>query len=110
MGHCRRSGRSISNRKRRPGSRRKDYLAGTAFGSTTTTFFFSAAPPTKKKIRFIECPLTEKFETPYQERALSNRKLSQRMKRLIVAIFLCIMFSAIVNAAQRKIAYDRDGK
>ncbi len=36
-------------------------LVGTAFGSTTTTFFFSAAPPAKRKIRFIECPPTEKI-------------------------------------------------
>src|SRR5262245_65118220 len=32
------------------------------------------------------------------------------MKQLIVAIFLCVAFSAVVNAAQRKIAYDRRGK
>ena len=32
------------------------------------------------------------------------------MKRFIVAIFLCVAFSALVNAAQRKIAYDRRGK
>src|SRR6266550_4709609 len=29
------------------------------------------------------------------------------MKQLIVAIFLCIAFSALVNAAERKIAYER---
>ena len=32
------------------------------------------------------------------------------MKQFIVAIFLCVAFSALVNAAQRKIAYDRGGK
>jgi TolB protein len=32
------------------------------------------------------------------------------MKQLIVAIFLCVGFSALVNAAERKIAYDRCGK
>ena len=32
------------------------------------------------------------------------------MKQIIAAIFVCVAFSAIVNAAQRKIAYDRDGK
>jgi TolB protein len=32
------------------------------------------------------------------------------MKQFIVAIFLCVAFSAFVNAAQRKIAYDRGGK
>ena len=29
------------------------------------------------------------------------------MKQLIVAIFLCLAFSALVNAAERKIAYER---
>jgi hypothetical protein len=65
----------------------KNYLAGTAFGSTTTTFFFSAATPAKRKIRFIECPQTEKSETPDQERALSKRERSGCMKQFIVAIF-----------------------
>jgi hypothetical protein len=32
------------------------------------------------------------------------------MKQFIVAIFLCVAFSAVVNAAQRKIAYERDEK
>ena len=32
------------------------------------------------------------------------------MKQIIVAIFICVAFSAFVNAAQRKIAYDRGGK
>jgi len=32
------------------------------------------------------------------------------MKQFIVAVFLCFAFSALVNAAQRKIAYDRGGK
>jgi len=32
------------------------------------------------------------------------------MKQFIVAIFACVAFIAVVNAAQRKIAYDRDGK
>ncbi len=32
------------------------------------------------------------------------------MKQIIVAIFVCVAFSALVNAAQRKIAYDRVGK
>ena len=32
------------------------------------------------------------------------------MKRFIVAIFFCVAFSALVNAAERKIAYDRSGK
>jgi TolB protein len=32
-----------------------------AFGSTTAAFFFSAAPQVKRKIRFIECPSTEKI-------------------------------------------------
>ena len=32
------------------------------------------------------------------------------MKRFIVTIFLCVAFSALVNAAQRKIAYERDEK
>ena len=32
------------------------------------------------------------------------------MKQFIVAIFLCVAFSALVNAAERKIAYDRGGK
>ena len=32
------------------------------------------------------------------------------MKQFIVAIFLCFAFSALVNAEQRKIAYDRGGK
>ena len=58
-GPCRRFGRSMCNRKRRPGSRRRNYLAGTAFGSTTTTiFFFSAKRPEKRRTRFIECPPT----------------------------------------------------
>ena len=29
------------------------------------------------------------------------------MKQFIVAIFVCVAFSALVNAAQRKIAYER---
>src|SRR5205814_10181912 len=41
---------------------------------TKTTFFFSVAPPVKRKIRFIECPSTEKSKTPDQERALSKRE------------------------------------
>jgi len=32
------------------------------------------------------------------------------MKQIIVAIFLCVAFTALVNAAQRKIAYSRGGK
>ena len=32
------------------------------------------------------------------------------MKQFIVTIFLSIPFSAILNAAERKIAYDRGGK
>ena len=32
------------------------------------------------------------------------------MKQFIVAIFLCVAFSAVVNAAQRKIAYERGEK
>jgi len=32
------------------------------------------------------------------------------MKQFIVAIFLCVAFTALLNAAQRKIAYDRRGK
>ena len=32
------------------------------------------------------------------------------MKQFIVAIFVCVAFSAFVNAAERKIAYDRGGK
>jgi hypothetical protein len=32
------------------------------------------------------------------------------MKQFIVTIFLSVAFSAILNAAQRKIAYDRGGK
>ena len=32
------------------------------------------------------------------------------MKQLIVAIFLCLAFSALLQAGQRKIAYDRSGK
>ena len=32
------------------------------------------------------------------------------MKHFIVTIFLSVAFSALVNAAQRKIAYDRSGK
>jgi hypothetical protein len=32
------------------------------------------------------------------------------MKQFIAAIFLCVAFSALVNAAERKIAYDRGGK
>src|SRR5258708_25688297 len=32
------------------------------------------------------------------------------MKQLIVAIFLCLAFSALVNAAERKIAYERAEK
>jgi hypothetical protein len=32
------------------------------------------------------------------------------MKQFIVAIFLCVAFSALVNAAERKIAYDRGGE
>ena len=32
------------------------------------------------------------------------------MKQFIVAIFLCVAFSTLVNAAERKIAYDRGGK
>ena len=31
------------------------------------------------------------------------------MKQIIVAIFVCVAFSALVNA-ERKIAYDRNGK
>jgi hypothetical protein len=31
------------------------------------------------------------------------------MKQFIVAIFLCVACSALANAAQRKIAYERDG-
>src|SRR4029077_4422974 len=49
----------------------------------------------------------EKSETPDQERALSERERSECMKQFIVAIFLCVAFSAVVNAAQRKIAYER---
>ena len=32
------------------------------------------------------------------------------MKQFIVAICVCVAFSALVNAAQRKITYDRGGK
>ena len=32
------------------------------------------------------------------------------MKQFIVAIFLCVAFSALVDAAERKMAYDRGGK
>jgi TolB protein len=32
------------------------------------------------------------------------------MKQFIVAIFLCVAFTALLDAAQRKIAYDRGGK
>jgi len=32
------------------------------------------------------------------------------MKQFIVTIFLSVAFSAILNAAERKIAYDRGGK
>ena len=32
------------------------------------------------------------------------------MKQFVVAIFLCVAFTALLNAAQRKIAYDRRGK
>ena len=32
------------------------------------------------------------------------------MKQFIVAIFLCVAFSSLVNAAQRKIAYERGEK
>jgi hypothetical protein len=32
------------------------------------------------------------------------------MKQFIVAIFLCVAFSSFVNAAQRKIAYERGEK
>jgi TolB protein len=32
------------------------------------------------------------------------------MKQFIVAIFLCVAFSALVNAGQRKIAYERGEK
>jgi len=32
------------------------------------------------------------------------------MKQIIIAIFVCVAFSALVNAGQRKIAYDRGGK
>jgi TolB protein len=32
------------------------------------------------------------------------------MKQFIVAIFLCVAFSAVVNAGQRKIAYERGEK
>ena len=31
------------------------------------------------------------------------------MKQFIVAIFVCAAFSAVIDAAQRKIAYDRGG-
>ena len=30
------------------------------------------------------------------------------MKQLIIAILLCVAFSALANAAQRKIAYERE--
>mgnify|MGYP003694611829 CR=1 FL=1 len=52
----------------------KNYSAGTAFGSITTIFSFSAARPAKRTIRFIECPLTEKSETPDQEWAFPVRQ------------------------------------
>jgi TolB protein len=32
------------------------------------------------------------------------------MNQFIVTISLCVAFSAVINAAQRKIAYDRGGK
>ena len=32
------------------------------------------------------------------------------MKQFIVAICVCVAFSALVNAAERKITYDRGGK
>jgi len=32
------------------------------------------------------------------------------MKQFIAAIFLCVAFSALVSAAQRKIAYERGEK
>jgi len=32
------------------------------------------------------------------------------MKHLVLTIFLCVAFSALVDAGQRKIAYDRNGK
>ena len=32
------------------------------------------------------------------------------MKQLIVAIFLCVAFCALVNAGQRRIAYEHDEK
>jgi hypothetical protein len=31
------------------------------------------------------------------------------MKQFIVAFFVCVAFSAVIDAAQRKIAYDRGG-
>jgi TolB protein len=58
---CRRCGRSISNRKRRRGSRRRNFSDGMASGSTITTSSFSAKRPAKRIIRFIECPLTGKI-------------------------------------------------
>ena len=47
------------------------------------------------------------LKRPDQERALSERERSECMKQIIVAIFLCVAFSALVNAGQRKIAYER---
>jgi hypothetical protein len=32
------------------------------------------------------------------------------MKQFIVAFFICVAISALINAAERKIAYDRSGK
>jgi len=52
----------------------------------------------------------EKSETPDQERALSVRQRFANMSRVALAIFVCVAFSAFVNAAQRKIAYERGEK
>src|SRR5437016_12735195 len=47
--------------QRRRGSRRRNYSAGTAFGSITTTSSFSVKRQAKRRIQVTECPPTGKI-------------------------------------------------
>src|SRR4030095_4248280 len=49
-----------------------------------------------------------KFETPDQEWAFPVRERSASMKQLTIATLLCVTFSGLGNAAERKIAYEHD--
>jgi TolB protein len=68
---------------------------------------FPAISPDGTRVAFNTVEKTSDTSYVRQERALSKRERSESMKQFIVAIFLCVAFSGVVNAGQRKIAYER---